>query len=315
MRTTWLGFSVAMAAALIAFGSQRKDEAVAPQDVKKDAAPASPDVKAVRDLVDSFVKAYNAKDAKAIAAQFVDDGRIVEPDGSVTEGREAIERRYRDAFKDNPDTKIEVTTENVRLLAPDVALEEGRAAIRTGDVAASAGRYHAIYVRRDGRWYQSSIYEFEDDSTQATPEDHLKDLEWLLGEWIDEGNGAVAHTNCHWDASKAFLIRDFDLKIGGRAALSGSQRIGWDPTVGQFRSWVFDSEGGYSEGRWTRDGDRWLIKNEGFVPDGRVVSATNIIVREGKDRVKWITTERTLGGDALDEAAEVILVRRPPSPK
>src|SRR5437764_1226671 len=116
-------------------------------------------------------------------------------------------------------------------------------------------------------------------------------------------------TSCRWEASKAFLIRDFELKGGDRGALSGTQRIGWDPTTDQFRSWVFDSEGGFSEGRWTRDGDRWVIKNEGFVPDGRVVTATNIISREGKDRVRWSTADRTLGGEALEDDAEVILVR------
>ena len=45
-----------------------------------------------------------------------------------------------------------------------------------------------------------------------------------------------------------------------RTRSRGTQRIGWDPVAGQFRSWDFDSQGGYSEGLWSRDGDRWIIK-------------------------------------------------------
>lgn len=319
MKTTWLGLGAAMAAACIALGAPRGDTpkptsgADAPQGSQA-AAPSSPEARGVREVVDAFVRAYNAKDAKAIADQFAEDGRIVEPDGSITTGREAIERRYREAFEESPDASIEVTSDNVRLLAPDVALEEGRATLHSEGVPARPRRYHAIYVRRDGHWLQSSIYDIADEPSSEAPADRLKEIEWLVGEWVDEGDGAVAHTTCRWDATRAFLVRDFDLKIGDRAALSGTQRIGWDPSTGQFRSWVFDSEGGFSEGKWTRDGDRWVIKNEGYVPDGRVVTATNIITREGKDRVRWSTTDRTLGGEALEDNAEVILVRMPPKP-
>lgn len=326
MRTARVGLACAMTVALIALGAQRTIVAdlpapapaptpAHPQDAKQADGQASADLKGVRDLVDSFVKAYNAKDAKAIAAQFAADGRIIGTDGSITEGRDAIEARYRDAFEDAPDARIEVNSESIRTVAPDVAVEQGRATFRSGDNRSQGGKYHAYYVRKDGRWLQSCVYEIADDSAKTLPADHLRELDWLIGEWIDEGDVEVAHTNCHWDESKAFLIRDFDLKIAGRTALTGTQRIGWDPSTEQFRSWVFDSEGGFSEGHWTRDGDRWLIKNEGYVPDGRTVTATNILSREGKDRMRWATTQGTLGSEAVEEDAEVVLVRKPPKPR
>jgi uncharacterized protein (TIGR02246 family) len=330
MRTAWLGFGSATAVALIALGAQRSGDPGSPDArtpgrtglqvaraepgavLPRQLEGSTPEATAIREVVGAFVKAYNAKDAGTIASQFAEDGRIVGPDGSITEGRPAIERRYREAFESDPDAKIEVTSESVRLLAPDVVLEEGRAAIRSGDTTTKAGRYHALYVRRNGRWLQSSIYDFSDEPAKLTPADRLKDLEWLLGDWIDERDEAVVQTSCHWDSTRAYLIRDFELRLAGRAALSGTQRIGWDPSTEQFRSWVFDSEGGFSEGRWTRDGERWVIKNDGVVPDGRVVTATNSILREGKDRIHWSTTDRTLGGQAIEDDAEVILVRKPP---
>ena len=323
MKAIWLGFGAATAISLFAWGHSAGNAPASvtavrvPQgeqaEKQVDSAPSA-ETKAVREVIEAFVKAYNAGDARAIAARFAEDGRIVEPDGSVTEGRAAIERRYRDAFDADPEARIEVKSESIRLLSTDVALEQGQAKIRSGDDVTRSGRYNALYVRRGGEWLQSSVYDFSDESPKITPGDHLKDLEWLLGEWIDEGDGSVARTTCRWDATKAFLIRDFELKIAGRDALSGTQRIGWDSSAGQFRSWVFDSEGGFSEGRWTRDGDRWVVKNEGYVPDGRVVTATNVISREGKDRVRWSTNDRTLGADSLEDGAEVILVRKPPKP-
>ena len=56
---------------------------------------------------------------------------------------------------------------------------------------------------------------------------------------------------------------------GGRPAMTGSQRIGWDPLAKKIHSWVFDSEGGLAEGVWTRDGNRWIVKLSGVTRDGK----------------------------------------------
>ena len=48
--------------------------------------------------------------------------------------------------------------------------------------------------------------------------------------------------------------------------LSGTQRIGWDPLKRQFKTWIFDSEGGHGEGYYTRNGDQWVVKTEGVRP-------------------------------------------------
>ena len=79
------------------------------------------------------------------------------------------------------------------------------------------------------------------------------------------------------------------------------QRVGWDPLAKQFRSWEFDSEGGYGEGRWSRDGDRWVIKHTGVRPEGVTASATNIMTRERPDLVRWISTDRVLGDDSVPQ--------------
>ena len=93
-----------------------------------------------------------------------------------------------------------------------------------------------------------------------------------------------------------------------------SQRIGWDPVANCIRSWVFDSEGGFGQSVWTRDGDTWIIKATGVRPDGKTGSATNLLVRAGKDAYVWRSTDRIVG-DEVRAPIEVKVVRKPPQPK
>ena len=55
---------------------------------------------------------------------------------------------------------------------------------------------------------------------------------------------------------------------GGEAAMQGEQRIGWDPAAKKIKSWVFHSDGGFAEGYWTRQDNRWIIRSSGTARDG-----------------------------------------------
>ncbi len=119
-------------------------------------------------------------------------------------------------------------------------------------------------------------------------------------------------TTCKWADGGNFLVREFTMKTQGRPVLSGTQRIGWDPTRNQFKTWIFDTEGGFGDGYWTRNGDQWVIKAEGVRQDGQHASLTNIITRLGKDRANWKSVDRTIGGTAVPGFDEFTIVRKPP---
>ena len=97
--------------------------------------------------------------------------------------------------------------------------------------------------------------------------------------------------------------------------MSISQRIGWDPLARQIRSWEFDSAGGFGEGRWSRDGDRWTIKHMGVLADGMASSATNIMTNERQDMLSWVSTDRVVGDETLPDTESDVLVRVPPPPQ
>src|SRR5438270_13780731 len=94
-----------------------------------------------------------------------------------------------------------------------------------------------------------------------------------------------------------------------------SQRIGWDPLARQIRAWEFDSEGGFGEGKWSRDGERWVVKHTGVRPEGTTASATNAMDRERPDLVRWVSTDRVVGDESVPEDDAYVLVRVPPPPR
>ncbi|MGE3818824.1 MAG: SgcJ/EcaC family oxidoreductase [Isosphaeraceae bacterium] len=271
--------------------------------------------RAIEEVVEAFTRAFNAGDARAAAATFTEDALVVDEDGGQIEGRDAIRERLAESFAENPGAKIEIQTESVRFLGPDTALERGGTTITTAEgVAPERSRFTAIHVKRDGRWLQSVVRDERDArEDEPTPHERLKELEWLTGEWVNESDDAVVHTTCQWTDDGNFLVREFTMKTRGQPVLSGTQRIGWDPTRRQFKTWIFDSEGGFGEGYWTRDGDRWVIKAEGVRQDGQHASATAIITRLGKDRASWQSVDRTLGSVAIPGIDAFIIVRKPPT--
>ena len=46
--------------------------------------------------------------------------------------------------------------------------------------------------------------------------------------------------------------------------LEGTQVIGWDPAAGTIRSWMFDSDGGFGEGTWSKKDNSWIVKFSQF---------------------------------------------------
>lgn len=271
------------------------------------------DVKAITELLASFIRAYNAKDAKAIGEMFTPDAEIEDEGGEIIHGRDAIVDRFAATFAEGAGT-LELETDSLRFLGADLAIEEGVASISTAPGAPPrANNYSAIYARQGGRWLQARIR--DEPSEGVTPNEQLRELGWMLGDWINESDDAVVLTTCKWSDDGKYLLRTFDVKIEGRIALSGTQRIGWDAQRGQFRTWVFDDEGGFAEGLIARGDDRWVIKGTGVRSDGQSVSFTTALTPLGKDRIRWEVLDRTVGGEALQDAERFELVRRAPTPE
>ena len=277
---------------------------------------ASAEEKPIRDLVDAFAKAYSAPDLKALAACFADEANVVDSAGETTRGKPAVVEMYASSFEENPNLKLEPKVQEIRFLTPDVARVEGQTRLtpHTGD-ASEFTRFSSLVVKRDGKWLVAEIREYPVPVEDVSSYDRLKELEWMVGDWVDESESVKASSNVRWADNKSFLIRTYQVEVKGEKATSGTVFIGWDPQTGQIKSWLFDAEGGHGEGLWTRTGEKeWVVKAQGVLRDGRPTSATQIHTVLNNDSVKTSSIDRIIGGQIAPDIADVVMVRKPPQP-
>jgi uncharacterized protein (TIGR02246 family) len=133
-----------------------------------DKAANAGDVKAIRAAVDSYVAAYNRGDAKAVAAHWSDSGEWISPSGERFQGRQAIERELQKLFAENKGVHIEVLRTSIRLVSPDVAIEEGTVRVTSPSEPPSDSTYLAVDVKKGGKWKLDSVRETEIPESPAT---------------------------------------------------------------------------------------------------------------------------------------------------
>lgn len=258
---------------------------------------------------EAFIEAFHKGDAKALADFWIADGDYADQTGRHLKGREAIQKAFEALFSEHKGLKLRIDSLKLRFVTPDVAIEDGTTEILSPDGGPpTRARYTNVHVKDEGRWLLSSVRE----SPLAPPgnSEHLRGLEWLIGEWTNEGQAAeVAQFSIAWADNQSFLVSSFtsiskSIPIGG-----DTQWIGWDPLAKRVRSWIFDTDGGFGEGSWTKDGNKWIIETKGVLPDGRKVVATNIVTRIDADTVSWQSRNRAVEGTAEPDSKAIKLKR------
>jgi uncharacterized protein (TIGR02246 family) len=118
----------------------------------------SADEKALRELHQEFVAAYNKGNVEAVAAFYAPDADFVGIRGDTYHGRAAIEKRTASFFAQKKDAKLKSPFGSLRFITPDVAISD-RTEELTPPVEGVPGRLHAtvVYVKRDGKWLQASV--------------------------------------------------------------------------------------------------------------------------------------------------------------
>jgi uncharacterized protein (TIGR02246 family) len=271
------------------------------------------DEQSIRLIADAFAKSYNAKDAKTLASLFAPNAEIVDENDNDFQGWENIERVFDGIFKEHPKGKIEISIKSIRFVTSLTAIEDGTSTVtQEAGESPERNRYMVVHVKQDGKWIMASARDLADEENSG--QEQLKQLEWLIGDWIDESPDAMVVTSYRWADNHQFILGDFTVQIGGNPAMTGSQRFGWDPLSKQIRCWVFDSLGGFAEGAWSREGNRWIVKMNGVTREGKPASATNITTMLSKDRMTWQSRDRLIGGERMPDTEEVPIVHKPPKP-
>jgi uncharacterized protein (TIGR02246 family) len=88
------------------------------------------DEAAIRKAVEAYAAAFNQADAKALAAFWSPEAVYTNPlSGEQVVGRDAIEKQFAGIFAEAKGAKLAATTESVRFLSPNVAVEQGTAKV------------------------------------------------------------------------------------------------------------------------------------------------------------------------------------------
>lgn len=278
------------------------------------AAKPSPDADAVRQTTMNLAKAFGEHDAKAFAATFTADGEYLDETGAVYHGRKAIEEDFTEFFKAHPNASIQVMIDSTRPIAPGIMAADGRTLfLRDKGGEPVNGHCSFICTKDGGKWLIASLRE-EEAGDPVSHHDHVKQLEWMVGDWIDEAADSHVHFSCQWDESGSFLLRNFEVHLAGQKTITGTQRIGYDPITGHLKSWVFDSGGGYADGYFHRDGDSWILHASGVTSDGQMASGANVFNRIDDHRMTWGAFDRVIGGERVPDITTVTIVKKPPSP-
>jgi uncharacterized protein (TIGR02246 family) len=280
-------------------------------------ADTSADESAIRANADKYVEAYNRRDSKTMASMWSPEAVYMDPTtGEGVVGRDAIAKQFDYAFAGAEDAKLAVTVNSIEFVSPNVAIERGTALVTYGEGEPEETEYTAVDVKRDGKWLLDRVSESVKQGPPEPPPTHyddLKELEWMIGSWVDanEAPGVTVQTDCEWTKNQNFITRSFAVAIGDQVDMAGMQIIGWDPATKQIRSWVFDSDGGFAEGKWSHKGDKWTIQAVGTMADGSKTSATNILTYVDADTCTWQSINRQVDGEILPNVEEVLIVRKP----
>lgn len=268
-----------------------------------------PDRLAIDQLTRDMIQAFDKRDAAAIAAHWTEGGEFIRNDGEPIRGRADIQKGYAEFFKTlKGKPRLEIQSEALRFPSADMAVSEVTLRLKNdaGEIVAS-GRQAILAAREGGQWKVAMVREWDRDIGLDVG---LKELEWLIGTWRAVAKDREVTIAYEWDENKAFIRGRFTVKEGGKIIESGTERIAKDNSKGVIRSWVFQSDGGFAGGVWTREGKKWSVDVHGVRADGRESIGTTIYVQVDPSTVTWQAVNQAIDGVAVADTAPIKVTKQ-----
>ena len=262
------------------------------------------DKQAIEKLSKNMIDAFAKRDAAAVAANWTADGEFIRNDGDPIRGKAAIEKAYAEYFRQlTGKPKLEIQADNLRFPSADTAVAEVTLRLKgeDGDTIASSWR-NTLLVREGGQWKIAVVREWDRDVGEDVT---LKELEWLIGTWQAATKDRQVTTTYEWDENKVFIRGKYTVKEGGKVIESGMQMIGKDNNDGVIRSWVFQSDGGFGGGVWTREGKKWTVDVQGDTPDGKELTGDSIYIHVDPNTFTWQAVNQKLDDDPIPDTVPI----------
>jgi uncharacterized protein (TIGR02246 family) len=259
-----------------------------------------------------MVRAFEERDAAAVAAHWTEGGEFIHNDGEPLRGRAEVQKGYAEYFRTlSGKPKLEVQSDAVRFPTADMAVLETTLRLRNddGDIVA-CGRQNAVLVREGGQWQVAIIREWDRDSGADVS---LAELAWLIGTWHAVNRDREVTITYEWGEKQSFIRGKFTVREGATVVDSGTELIGKDNAKGVIRSWLFQSDGGFGSGVWTREGRKWGIDVHNVKADGSELTATLIYIRVDPNTFTWQATNLTTDGEPETDTPPIKVTNGPSS--
>jgi uncharacterized protein (TIGR02246 family) len=242
---------------------------------------------------------------------FKEDGELSNRlTGEVLEGKEKIAQFLQERAKEMNKRQLTFSfkSKKVDFPEPDVAIVEGISEISDKGALLQRNARKIELVKENGQWFIDTIREIE--VAPAPPiYGHLKGLEWLIGKWKDQDDDVIITFDTQWDMFKNFIVQRFKMEVYGTVEMEGLQIIGWDTIEQKIHSWVYDSDGGFGSGFWSKNGDSWNAVLNYVLSDGKKASAIYSYKEINDKSYSFSVTNRTLDGKALPNIEPVTIVK------
>ena len=157
----------------------------------------------------------------------------------------------------------------------------------------------------------------------ASNYEHLKPLEWLIGEWVWEstadeaitgvaevGDKVTGSLQCEWQLDKNIIASRIQVVANGVTIFDFRGTVGYDRAAKQIIGRSFDSLGGSGQSVYTKSGDEWHIKASGANPEGKRTTGTTVVSNISKDGFRVQAIEQTEDGQDLEDEDAIELTRK-----
>jgi uncharacterized protein (TIGR02246 family) len=266
---------------------------------------------AIKKTMSDYGAALSSGELDQVMAFWTSDSDYVDEAGKMTKGKDQIAALFKKALPDLKGAKVTTSLHSIKLLRPEVALVDGNIDVTSTTGVKDVSRYAIVLNKTGDKWLIDSARDLPTQVVDlpSLASAQLKDLEWLVGEWVDQSPNVDVTVKIYWATNKAFLLMDYIVKREGMDPLEVTLRVGWDGASQRIRSWTFDSQGGFGEGFWHKDGKKWLVGTSGVLPDGGTGGSTNSYEFVDANNFVWRATDRDVDGQPLADA-EVKFARK-----
>jgi uncharacterized protein (TIGR02246 family) len=278
------------------------------QDKTAENAERVTDRLAIEKLTNHMILAFDKRDAAAIAAMWTEEGEFIGTDNESIHGRAELQKGYDEFFTTlKGKSTLEIQLNGLRFPSVDMAVADVALQLTNdeGKILASTWQDIAL-VREGGQWKLARVREWERDIGVQV---NLNELEWLIGTWQAATPDRKVTITYEWDENQAFIRGKFTVKEGANAIESGTEMIGKDNAEGVLRGWIFQSDGGFGDGVWTREGKKWSVDVHGVAADGRELTATTIYVHVDANTFTWQAVNQAFDGVAIPDTQPVNVTR------